>query len=100
MGSTLRKHVVLSRSANEFLESYQASHNLPNFSATIEAAAKALKQQSLIAGYEQFAKDYAASETMQQEAETWLGQPMEESLSASKALTKRPSPKRGKGGKR
>ena len=99
MESTLRKHIVLSKSVNEFLENYQASHNLPNFSATIEAAAKALKQQSLIAGYEQFAKDYAASEAMQREAETWLGQPMEENLPA-KAITKRPSPKRGKGGKR
>lgn len=79
MESTQRKHIVLSKSVSEFLENYQAAHNLPNFSATIEAAANALRRESLIAGYEQFAKDYAASKAMQKEAEQWLGQPMEES---------------------
>jgi hypothetical protein len=78
MESTLRRHITLPKSTYEFLEEYQRREKLPNFSATIEAAVNALKQQSLIAGYEQFATDYAASKKMQKEAESWLEQPMEE----------------------
>ena len=40
--------------------------------ACIAFAAEALEKQSLIAGYEQFTTDYAASEEMQKEAESWL----------------------------
>ncbi len=39
---------------------------------------EALKRQNLIAGYEQFATDYAASAEMQREAEVWLDKPMED----------------------
>ncbi len=78
MNTTLRKHITLSKSVCDFLEDYQRREGLPNFSATIEAAVKALKQQSLIAGYEQFAADYAASKEMQREAEIWLEQPMKQ----------------------
>lgn len=78
MKSTLRKHIILPKSTYDFLIDYQHRQGLPNFSSTIEAAAKALKQQSLIAGYEQFAADYAASEDMQKEADAWLNLPMEE----------------------
>jgi hypothetical protein len=39
---------------------------------------KALKQQSLVTDYKQFASDYAASKDMQKEAENWLEQPTEE----------------------
>ena len=78
MESTLRKHITLPKSTYDFLTDYQRRENLSNFSATIEAAAEALKKQSLIAGYEQFAADYAASETMQKEAEAWLDKPMED----------------------
>lgn len=76
--NTLRKHITLPKSDYEFLENYQHRQGLPNFSATIEAAVAALKKQSLISGYEQFATDYAASKTMQKEADTWLDLPMEE----------------------
>jgi predicted KAP-like P-loop ATPase len=78
MESTLRKHITLPKSAYDFLEDYQQQKGLPNFSATIEAAVAALKQQSLIAGYEQFATDYATSKDMQKEAESWLELPMED----------------------
>lgn len=81
MDSTLRKHITLPKSVNDFLEHYQQTHNLPNFSATIEAAAEALKKEALIIGYEQFAADYGASPVMQKEAESWLGIPMEETVS-------------------
>ena len=72
MNATLRKHITLSKPICDFLENYQRREGLPNFSATIEAAAKALQQQSLIDGYEQFAVDYAASKEMQKEAKDWL----------------------------
>lgn len=78
MESTLRKHITLPKSAYEFLEDYQRREGLPNFSASVEAAVNALKQQSLVTGYKQFASDYAASKDMQKEAEDWLEQPMEE----------------------
>jgi hypothetical protein len=78
MESTLRKHITLPKSAYEFLENYQQREGLPNFSATIEAAVNALKKQSVIAGYEKFAADYATSKKMQQEAQEWLELPMED----------------------
>jgi hypothetical protein len=76
MNESHRKHVSLSQEVIAFLESYQRTHGLPNFSATIERAADALKRESLIEGYEQFAADYSASSDMQREAETWLEAPM------------------------
>lgn len=78
METTLRKHITLPKTVYDFLAEYQRREGLANFSATIEAAVEALKKQSLIAGYEQFAADYAASTAMQQEAETWLKVPMED----------------------
>lgn len=78
MESTFRKHITLPKSTYDFLADYQRREGLANFSATIEVAVEALKKQSLIAGYEQFAADYAASEAMQEEAEAWLDRPMEE----------------------
>jgi hypothetical protein len=78
MESTLRKHITLPKATLDFLEDYQQQQGLPNFSATIEAAANALKKQSVIAGYEQFAADYAVSNDMKKEAEVWLEHPMEE----------------------
>ena len=45
------------------------------FAAEWERRLLTVKKQSLIAGYEQFAADYAASEEMQKEAENWLGRP-------------------------
>ena len=78
MEPTLRKHITLPKSTYDFLTEYQRREKLSNFSATIEAAVEALKKQSLISGYEQFAADYAASEKMQAEAEAWLDKPMEE----------------------
>lgn len=78
MESTSRRHITLPKSTYEFLEDYQRREGLPNFSATIEAAVNALKKQSVVAGYEQFAADYAASKTMQKEADTWLDLPMED----------------------
>ncbi len=78
MESTLRKHITLPKSAYDFLLEYQRHRGLANFSATIEAAVEALRQQSLITEYRQFASDYANSEEMQEEAETWLALPMED----------------------
>ena len=78
MESTLRKHITLPKSAYDFLAEYQQREGLANFSATVEAAVEALRKQSLIAGYKQFAADYAASREMQEEAETWLELPMED----------------------
>jgi hypothetical protein len=79
MNETHRKHISLSHEVNLFLENFQRDHQLPNFSATIEHAANALKREMLIAGYEQFASDYANSKEMQIEAQTWLEAPMLES---------------------
>jgi hypothetical protein len=76
MNDSHRKHVSLSQEAIVFLESYQRTHALPNFSATVERAAAALKREALIEGYEQFAADYAAYPEMQLEAESWLEAPM------------------------
>ena len=59
-----------------FLEIYQRDHDLPNFSATLERAAVALKREALKTGYEAFAADYSASTAMQSEAESWLSAPM------------------------
>ena len=42
------------------------------FAAEWERRLFTVKKQSLIAGYEQFAKDYAASEDMQRETKIWL----------------------------
>jgi hypothetical protein len=78
MESTLRKHITLPESTFKFLSEYQQREGLPNFSATVEAAAKALQRQVLISGYQQFAEDYANSASMQQEAENWLNPSMEE----------------------
>ena len=77
MEPTLRKHITLPKSTYDFLADYQRRENL-SFSATIEAAVEALKKQNLVAGYEQFAEDYAASEEMQKEAAAWLDKPMED----------------------
>ena len=76
MNDSRRRHVSLSPEAIVFLESYQRTHALPNFSATVERAAAALKREALIEGYEQFAADYATSLDMQREAESWLAAPM------------------------
>jgi hypothetical protein len=79
MNETHRKHVSLSQEVVVFLENFQREHRLPNFSATIEHAANALKREMLITGYEQFANDFANSFEMQIEAQTWLETPMLES---------------------
>jgi hypothetical protein len=71
-----RKHVSLSQQAIVFLESYKRTHALPNFSATVERAASALKREALIEGYEQFAADHVVFLEMQLEAESWLAAPM------------------------
>ncbi len=76
MNETHRKHVSLSHEVNSFLENFQRDHQLPNFSATIEHAANALKREMLIAGYEQFANDFANFKEMQIDAQTWLEAPM------------------------
>jgi hypothetical protein len=76
MNETHRKHISLSHEVNSFLENFQREHRLPNFSATIEHAANALKREMLIVGYEQFASDFANSFEMQIEAQTWLELPM------------------------
>ena len=78
METLLRKHITLPKSAYEFLINYQHREGLSTFSATVEAAVEALRKQSLIAGYEQFAADYAASRDLQKEAQSWLELPMEE----------------------
>ena len=78
MENPLRKHITLPKSAYDFLRDYQRREGLATFSATIEVAVTALKKQSLIAGYEQFAADYVASRDMQIEADTWLELPMED----------------------
>ena len=75
---TLRKHITLTQSTYKFLTEHQHREKLPSFSAAIEAAAEALKKQDLIAGYEQFAADYAASKEMKEEAAAWLNKPMED----------------------
>jgi hypothetical protein len=76
MNETHQKHISLSHEVNSFLESFQREHGLPNFSATIEYAANALKRETLIVGYEQFANDFANSNEMQFAAQTWLELPM------------------------
>ncbi|MEM7736980.1 MAG: hypothetical protein AAF267_14445 [Deinococcota bacterium] len=72
------KHITLAQSTHDFLVDYQHRAGLSNFSATIEAAVDALKKQSRIEGYQQFAADYQVSTKMQQEAEAWLDAPLEE----------------------
>ena len=76
MNGSHRKHVSLSEEAIVFLESYQRTHQLPNFSATIERAAQALKRQTIIEGYEQFARDYDNTSELQLDAQSWLDIPM------------------------
>ncbi|GAA5441807.1 hypothetical protein ACFQDE_19990 [Deinococcus caeni] len=71
-----RKHVVMPDDTLTFLETYQRTHNLPSFSAVIEAAALALKEQELRAQYAQYAADYAQNPDEQREAEAWLNLPM------------------------
>lgn len=78
MTQSHRKHVVFDPPVMQFLENYQQRHKLPSFSAAVEAAAAALQQQELRADYEQFARDYAADTAAQEEAEAWLGLPMQE----------------------
>ncbi|WP_261665238.1 hypothetical protein [Deinococcus sp. Marseille-Q6407] len=73
-----RKHVAFEPQVARFLEHYQQRHGLPSFSAAVEAAALALQEQELRAGYAQFAQDYAQDEEAQQEAEAWLDLPMQE----------------------
>lgn len=79
MESALRKHITLPKSAYDFLSDYRRREGLSSFSAAVEAAVEALRKQSLIVGYQRYAADYAASKEMQEEAETWLGLPMEAS---------------------
>ncbi|CAM3784594.1 hypothetical protein [Deinococcus frigens] len=73
-----RKHVVFPPDTLRFLEDYQRKHQLPSFSATIEAAALALQQQELRQAYEQYAQDFARDAQAQAEAEEWLDFPMNE----------------------
>lgn len=73
-----RKHVVFDAQVMKFLEDYQTRHQLPSFSAAVEAAAVALRQQELRREYERFAHDYAADAEAQAEAEAWMGLPMQE----------------------
>ena len=77
MENTLRKHITLPKATYDFLEAYQEKQGLANFSATVEAAVEALRQQTLVAEYKQFAEDYAASPDMRREAESWLSLPLE-----------------------
>ena len=91
MEQTLRKHIVLPKSTYDFLIEYQNREGLSNFSSTIEAAVEALKRQNRIASYEKFAADYAASEEMQREAETWLNMPMEETPIQEVSSQKKPN---------
>ena len=76
MNESHRKHISLSKEATVFLESYQRTHRLANFSATIERAAQALKRQTMIEGYEQFTLHYADSSELQREAQSWLEIPL------------------------
>ena len=78
MTQSIRKHVAFDPQIMQFLEQYQRSHDLPSFSAAVEAAALALQERELRSGYAQFAQDYANDENAQQEAEAWLGLPMQE----------------------
>lgn len=78
MSQAHRKHVVFDPQVISFLEHYQQRHNLPSFSAAVEAAAHALRRQELRTEYEQFARDYAQDREAQTEAEAWLGLPMQE----------------------
>lgn len=73
-----RKHVVFDAQVMKFLEDYQTRHQLTSFSAAVEAAAVALRQQELKREYERFSHDYAADAEAQAEAEAWLGLPMQE----------------------
>lgn len=73
-----RKHVVFDAQVMKFLEDYQTRHRLPSFSAAVEAAAAALREQELKREYERFASDYAADAEAQAEAEAWLGLPIQE----------------------
>ncbi len=73
-----RRHVTLSPEIVAYLEQYQQAHGLPNFSATVEAAAQALRRFERVQSYEEFARDYAEDPAMQEEAEPWLNAPMEE----------------------
>ncbi|WP_157463473.1 hypothetical protein [Deinococcus pimensis] len=78
MTSAHRRHVSLSPEAARFLEEYQHTHDLPNFSATVEAAVEALRRLEIIEGYQAFARDFAADPAMQEEARRWLDIPMDE----------------------
>ena len=78
MTQTHRKHVVVPQDTLSFLEAYQLKHGLPSFSATIEAAAQALRQQELRQAYEQYSQEYAADSQAQADADAWLDFPMQE----------------------
>ncbi|MFC6619300.1 hypothetical protein [Deinococcus radiophilus] len=78
MTHSTRRHIAFDTQTLQFLEQYQERHGLPSFSATIEAAAAALQERELREGYERFARDYAGDEQARQEAEAWLGLPMQE----------------------
>jgi hypothetical protein len=80
MTNAHRKHVVLPPQTVTFLEEYQSRHHLGSFSATVEAAVQALRQQELQREYQQYALDYARDTQEQQSADAWLGFPMEETL--------------------
>lgn len=51
---------------------------MASFSATIEAAAEALRAQELEASYKAFTAEYEQDSDEQREAEEWLGMPMDE----------------------
>lgn len=77
MAPDRRKQVTLTADTLRFLEDYQRKHQLPSFSATIEAAALALQHQELRQAYAQYAQDFAQDAQAQTEAEEWLDFPME-----------------------
>lgn len=74
-----RRHVTLPVQTIQILERYRRTKGLASFSATIEAAAEALRAQELEASYKAFSADYAQDAAEQLEAEAWLGIPMDES---------------------
>ena len=73
MTNAQRKHVLLPAQIAAFLEDYQARHHLGSFSASVEAAARALRQQELEHSYREYAQECTQDAQAQQEAERWLG---------------------------
>lgn len=73
-----RRHVTLPAQTITYLENYRRNKGLASFSATIEAAAEALRAQELEASYKAFTAEYEQDSDEQREAEEWLGMPMDE----------------------